>query len=533
MSRLLIIGLFFLALIPRLAPMNYLSFDEGNYWVYRSENFLQGLQTGDLAATAQSFHPGVGTMWMGAAGILVNDVINGDDHQVEDNLAYRVAIRRVMAVVNALCVVIGYFLLTRLFKDQRIALLAAIFWATEPMLVGHSSILHVDGLSTSMMVLSFLTGLIAFKLDHQPYKYSLRDQVRWQWWVASAILGGVATLTKFTTLSVIGILFLAALMINFKHFRVKHIHIQAMPFFVWVGIAGVTVFALFPAMWGHMDVVLDRLNYGVELAFEGHRNFFLGEPTIAPGPFYFFVTIAYQVTPWVLLGVVISIITIRQLTKQQDSALLFALALFCIAFYGIMASQPKQLDRYMLPIYPILCVFAALGIWTLFDRLSQSIKPSRIWGTLLVVAVINLIWVYPYYFAYYNPLLGSAPVAQEIILLSTGGAGLEKAITYIEAEEGDNCDVRVLGKPETLLRQYPTCYTFLDANNWREEIDDSDYLILSIRYIQREYFPELQRQLDTITPTATFSFQGVNLVYLYDAEQLNLIRVNDAQDDAP
>ena len=66
---LFLVGLFGLALLPRLTAVNrYITPDE-LAWVYRSIQFRQALLNGNWAGTIVSEHPGVVTTWLGAAGI--------------------------------------------------------------------------------------------------------------------------------------------------------------------------------------------------------------------------------------------------------------------------------------------------------------------------------------------------------------------------------------------------------------------------------------------------------------------------------
>src|SRR5688572_4555370 len=58
------------ALVPRVLELGrFITDDEANFWLNRSDIFLKAMQSGDYAATAITTHPGVTTMWLGAAGI--------------------------------------------------------------------------------------------------------------------------------------------------------------------------------------------------------------------------------------------------------------------------------------------------------------------------------------------------------------------------------------------------------------------------------------------------------------------------------
>src|SRR5947208_9272542 len=60
------------ALLPRVLALGlFITDDEANFWLMRSDIFLKAIRSGDFAATAITAHPGVTTMWLGAAGIVL------------------------------------------------------------------------------------------------------------------------------------------------------------------------------------------------------------------------------------------------------------------------------------------------------------------------------------------------------------------------------------------------------------------------------------------------------------------------------
>src|SRR5215212_7655836 len=64
------------ALLPRVLDLGrWLSGDEASFWLHRSQVFLDAIRSGDYAATAITTHPGVTTMWLGSAGLVLNDAL--------------------------------------------------------------------------------------------------------------------------------------------------------------------------------------------------------------------------------------------------------------------------------------------------------------------------------------------------------------------------------------------------------------------------------------------------------------------------
>ncbi|HEX5691767.1 MAG TPA: hypothetical protein VFX76_17250, partial [Roseiflexaceae bacterium] len=127
----LLIGL--AALLPRLLDLGaFLNIDEAMFWLQRSDIFLRALRSGDFAATAVSTHPGVTTMWLGSAGILLRDWLYDSGLVRDGSFATFLAITRLpLMLVHSASILLGYYLLRRMLSAPA-ALLAALLWAADP-----------------------------------------------------------------------------------------------------------------------------------------------------------------------------------------------------------------------------------------------------------------------------------------------------------------------------------------------------------------------------------------------------------------
>ena len=190
-TALIAAALFALALAPRaLSFGTFVTVDEAYHWFGRADSFLRALQQGDYAGTNLVGHPGVTTMWLGAMGILLHrSLATLGWVDLADPRVQRILLRMPVAVVTALCIALAYPLLRRLF-GARIAMLAALLWATEPFLIAHSQLLHTDALLTSFMAMALLAAMVAFRVDgpDRPIRPGML--------VASAVYAGLALLTK-------------------------------------------------------------------------------------------------------------------------------------------------------------------------------------------------------------------------------------------------------------------------------------------------------------------------------------------------
>ena len=192
--------LFIVGFVPRvLALGTFLTPDEFR-WVSRSRDFLVGALSGNWAATLQTGHPGVTTMWTGSLGILYRywmrsssapgNLLDFVRHVSEYPLpmSYVIPVRFPTVILTSLGIVVFFWLAARLF-DRRIALVAACLMALDPFYLALSRVLHHDALATTFMTLSLLP-MIGYWLHGW--------RRRWLW--VSGVMAGLAFLSKSSAL---------------------------------------------------------------------------------------------------------------------------------------------------------------------------------------------------------------------------------------------------------------------------------------------------------------------------------------------
>ncbi|NJN65759.1 MAG: hypothetical protein HC884_03120 [Chloroflexaceae bacterium] len=157
----LLVGI--VALLPRVLDLGlFVTHDEAEFWIDRSEAFLLALQSGDYAATAISTHPGVTTMWLGAAGVLLRRMLRAWGLLHDIPFPTMLALMQLpVALTHTAGIILGYRLLRQLFPPS-VAVLAALFWATDPFLIGYSRLLHVDMLAGTFGTLSLLAACVSW-----------------------------------------------------------------------------------------------------------------------------------------------------------------------------------------------------------------------------------------------------------------------------------------------------------------------------------------------------------------------------------
>src|SRR4051794_38354847 len=98
------------ALLPRVLALGlFITDDEANFWLMRSDVFLKAIRSGDFAATAITAHPGVTTMWLGAAGIVLRRALLSWGFLHSDAFPVVLALMRLPAVLaHVVVALLGY-----------------------------------------------------------------------------------------------------------------------------------------------------------------------------------------------------------------------------------------------------------------------------------------------------------------------------------------------------------------------------------------------------------------------------------------
>ena len=198
-AGLIALALFALSLGLRLPDLDCFVTPDELKWVCRSTNFYRGLRSGELQETMQTGHPGVLTMWLGTpfAGhdptdpkweitreISLADLIAENPPGTAAELAALLfRARRGVALATALAIGLAFVLLWRL-TDIESAGLAGLLLAVDPFYLAHSRFLHLDALTTSLLLLSILSLILALERENR-------------WLLAvSGVLGALAALNK-------------------------------------------------------------------------------------------------------------------------------------------------------------------------------------------------------------------------------------------------------------------------------------------------------------------------------------------------
>jgi 4-amino-4-deoxy-L-arabinose transferase-like glycosyltransferase len=544
------------ALAPRAMGLaDFYTIDESYHWIGRVERFSAALRTREWAETNQTGHPGVTTMWLGSLGYALAGLLGVENPGwAGGGAAFLGLLRLPLAVANSLAVALGYLLLRRLLGPGT-ALLAALLWALSPFLVAHGRLLHLDGLLTSFMTLSLLMLLVAVggqgtgergqvtgaADDHRRPASAglLRGEARW-WLIGSGVCCGLALVTKAPSLVLLptaGLLLLYDLVRhrNVEEWPLGPFVAQGLAYALWLGVAVLTVFAVWPAMWAAPletagGVLREIRDNGAQPHHSG--NFFLGEPVGVPDARFYPAVVLWRTTPVTLIGLMALVgFTIYDLRfaiaarrradgsswAQEDAPhaltdgrTLLGLAGFALLFGLALTLQAKKLDRYLLPIFPALEILAAAGLVRLVDhrrRVADWLRRLLLWPLVTATLLLTALAYHPFYLSYFNPLLGGGATAQRVMLVGLG-EGMEQVGAWLR-ERPD------LGRGDVLSWIPPTLAPFVPQSTLVRDLrpayltSPSSYAVLYVRSVQHKESAEAEAYVRQTPALFTLRMHGV------------------------
>lgn len=562
--------LFLLALLPRLPGLSlFLTSDENTNIFIAGSDVIAAFLRGDLRGTYWHFYPGVTMSWLDALGMggqYLLDTLLGRASQpfteyiYGDILSLIVANRLPYAALTAAAVAATY-LLTRQLLPQRVALLGALFMAFDPFFLAHSRVAHGDAPVAVFMSLSALAFFIFANrfVDGSPSllanlraTHSALRLIKNPYFIASAVLGSLAALTKapgqFIALFIIGLSLLFALSqirrsnyaMRNTQYAVKIIARWLVVIIVW-GLISLAVFILlWPAMWVDPPGTLRQMwteTFGkVE---EGHLVYFFGRPTLDPGPWFYLYVIPFRLTPVILIGSALSLLCFIpklgqgvKIAKFPISPLLL-LWLFILSLLLFGNLSPKKQDRYLLPLFPFVNLLAALGWTGLFELARYWLHAKRAGKTnffpysllyaayslLLLLHLIPVFTYYPYYLAYFNPLMGGPARAAQTTLMGWG-EGMEQAAAYLNSKP-DAQNLYVASTPSQTLLPY---FKGTGENFYTNDIAlRADYVVLYLAQRQRlAPSPEIVRYFEAQKPEKIITIKGIPYAKIYPGPKLIL-----------
>lgn len=529
-------GLFLLALLPRIYSLQqFVTADEAK-WVYRSAQFLAAFLRGDFAATSVNLTPAVTTTWLGSMGLalyyqahrsVVGMPFTGwllSLPQFRTELDILAATRWPVAIFTALGVVAIYLLARRLFNPLT-AFVGAAFIALDPHTVALSRILGHDAPAAVLMSLSVLLLLVAVKPSGSPRPGTGFRQILPL--VLSGAAAGLAFLSKAPAFFLVP--FTGLVCLSRVWGRSTTLVFWARQFIWWAAAAYLTFVVFWPAAW---VAPVDRPAAVVENAFlsatdqeeAGAEGYWL-VPDL--GPFYYVVNTAFKLSPLVMVGAGIAVIFLfrgRVLARDQARPGLWLLV-YALLFAAFMTLGEKRSARYILPAFPPLALVAAAG-WEWLYRSAASRWAARrptnpaarpgpvMYALILTLCALAVLLPYaPYYFTFFNPLVGGPFTAPRWVKIGWG-EGLDRVGRFLQSQ-----DVAKNSRVGTAYSS--TVAPFFQGDLSDVDGPNLDYVVLYTKQVQSgKPLPAFIRYYQTQEPVFSVNLNGIHYADIYPGPAL-------------
>ncbi|MCA9945579.1 MAG: glycosyltransferase family 39 protein [Anaerolineales bacterium] len=491
-------------------------------WHDRGILFLDALQSGNLAETIQSAHPGIMTMWLIGAARWVG--LTWLPEQYNSNYFSQISLEIVpLTLVISLLIVLAYFLLSKLFNPTA-ALVATFLLALDPFHISISKTVHVDALMAVFLLISALFVLVFINQQESASKRPL---------FFSAVFAGLALLTKTPSLFIIPFLMLSLLVWQLDKVvwpgavwpnrqQILQISKQiARTVLMWSIVLLVTFVVLNPALWADPVGTMRIMFTGTSKYFQTPHPYpllFNGIFTENdPGLLFYPINMTLKSTAVVTIAFIagLPVLFMRQINRSKRITLwlLFAFILF---FSVQMTLAEKKGTRYVLPALQGIILFAGTGTTLMVQKMRpqhRKLSLGLLTMLVLVQAAISLPH-HPYYGTHYNRLMGTPEsiLGSNLVAGQEQGEGLDMAAAYLNNLPNAKSTVVGVQISEAFAPHYNgTAITLTD--------ESPDYLVFSrnwlVRNMQRENWQETWAAYKDRPPKYVVAFDDVTYVWVY------------------
>jgi len=542
---LLCLGLFGLALWLRIIDLtHFVTADEHN-WIYRSGIFLHAFLQKDWSGTSVWLTPGVTTTWLGSISLTIYCQL----HEAAINqpflewlvsiprnkidLDILLALRWSMALTTAVMVAVVYGLARKLWS-RPLAVLGTLFLLAEPHLLAVSRIIGHDALITFFTMGSLLSFFYARRLLFQFVSDSYgvnpvtitHSVAATRWFVLSGIFAGLAILSKAPALILIPFIALIALVDVWQDKNRLKLWIGNL--LIWGGVLWLTFILLWPAAWvnplGQTWLVVKNAFLSSAGLEDADIQPYWSIPD--PGYFYYLINGAFIMSPFLMLGAILAgygawrHLGYKKISMSGLATIEFWwLFLFAVLFGLMMTLGVKKSPRYILPAFPALIFVAAWGWLFVLHRFRKAVTVAVL-GGLTILFTLNYA---PYYFTYYNPLLGGSFTAPKMVRIGWG-EGLDEVGRWLKAQPNAAAD-------HIGARYTATLYPFYEGSISSPISDELDYVAFYIKQSQSGYpSPEILAYFAEQKPLHQVMLNGIEYAQVYRGPGMTLVQATDKAD---
>jgi hypothetical protein len=251
------------------------------------------------------------------------------------------------------------------------------------------------------------------------------------------------------------------------------------------------------------------------------ESFFWGQalPDNAdPGPYFYPVVLLFRTTPLLWAGL-IALLALGRRFRRATLVMIGIIGLYCLVYLAVITRAEIKFDRYTIPMLPGLYLLAALGLVMAWRGMTQRWPNLAQFGglaagLLLLGQVTLALPHHPYYYTYWNPLLGGIAQAVRVLPVGIGGEGLDQVAAYLNSLP-DAGQIKLASANSQKLRPLLEGETIAMENldgAWVQ----GDYALTYISQVQREkHAQDILTYLARHEPIYTLTLAGFDYGWLY------------------
>lgn len=477
-------------------------------WYERTERFFTAIKSCRFLDTYQQYHPGVTLMYLIGLGQFSYRVFTGDTSSFSDissnNFGTYNSHTKLYIVIFCLGVLIySASLIYKITGKKNLSIIFLIVTFLESFYIGVLRNLHMDGVLSVLIFASVLSF----------YYACVTDSVKF--FIISGVLTGLGYLTK--SVSIFITLFCLIYFIYFFTKDRKNRKSLILKFVLWTFVSVTIYFALFPAMWvSPIKIIVTIFKEGViDTGVDGNFSHYLNNTvTQDPGFTFYLKVLAYRVTPvlqFLLFYFLINFIICCKGKRLKDiNPLLIFSLLFSLIYFTTFVFLKKKTDRYLAPLFPFLSLLGSYSMLVLGNKLFdiKTNRSVRLFLSMFLFFIIsynvwNVITIRPYFFAYYNHVLGGIDSAKKEMYINQGGIGVFEIAKYIEEIHFQN-PPRISATNERELQKVSKYKVEPPYPHLKKEYD------LVITPLQRDAYFEWKKKIIKV-----FKIQGQDYWYVF------------------
>lgn len=397
------------------------------------------------------------------------------------------------------------FLIAKKYFGLLVGFFSGIILSTLPIFLGMAQLATIE----SVLVFTFTATVYSFLLFiEKPSKLRI---------IVTGVLLGLALLTKYTNVLLIPLMFL--ILIVWIRFGNKS-NSKNMPVFFQILLIIVISFIVFFILWPMPFFHISQfISYNSQLRFAQTAHsvpeVFFGKLMFVPKIYYFIFFLI--TTPFITLlsffigAKKLSYLLTSNSFKNKKWVIYSVIFWFCLPFIQSFYNFRQQGIRYVIEIYAPFSIVAAIGIDYLLSLTKNQKKRIVIVVLFISYLLIVLVRISPYYFDYFNIVVGGSKgvYAKKLFHLGWWGEGIKEATLYLKNNALKNSTIGAAVMPLTSVPPV----TSLSITKYDDK-NKYDYVMVGYFNIVREKFNN-EKIIQNYFPVYDVLADGAKLITVY------------------